>query len=249
MTRVCLITSQVWDVDHALRLRHIRLRRATELQPTSVEGGHQVHAGEIEGGDLRGSSIPEGAAAPPAPTSSIVAVAGTVLPRCREPLNLPSRGCSILGAATQPAPRASLADSRRQHDQQTTNMPVVADMDGVQTEIFPIVDEFRVIVLDGDAELNTTTDGRQVRVVCASGRLAKADPTNEHAMPAMPTTQPTPPNNAEPTTQASAAAAAALSPGHARRDDSKEALWSGRRTRLLIENIRRISKTSARRED
>ncbi|KAH8021841.1 hypothetical protein HPB51_018690 [Rhipicephalus microplus] len=53
MMPVCLITSQVWDVDHALRLRHIRLRRATELQPTSVEGGHQVHAGETEGGDLR----------------------------------------------------------------------------------------------------------------------------------------------------------------------------------------------------
>ncbi|XP_075744802.1 uncharacterized protein LOC142803565 [Rhipicephalus microplus] len=86
-------------------------------------------------------------------------------------------------------------------------------MDGDQTEIFPVVDEFGVIVFDGDAELYTTSDGRQVRVVCASGRLANADPTNEHAMPAMPTTQPTPPNNAGPTTQASAAAAAALSPG------------------------------------
>lgn len=186
-----------------------------------------------------------------------------------------------MGAATQPAPRACLADSRRQRDQQTTNMPVVADIDGVQTEIFPIVDEFGVIVFDGDAELYTTTgnfgkacwticpltgptgtflhyplffvvvvlpfpDGRQVRVVCASGRLANADPTNEHAMPAMPTTQPTPPNNAEPTTQASAAAAAALSPGRARRDDSEEALWSGQRTRFLIEkykeNFRNIGK-------
>ncbi|KAL3228097.1 hypothetical protein MRX96_004017 [Rhipicephalus microplus] len=98
--------------------------------------------------------------------------------------------------------------------QQTTTRPAdtVADIDGVQTEIFPIVDEFGVIVFDGDAELYTTTDGK-VRVVCASGRLANADPTNEHAMTAMPTTQPTPPNNAEPTTQASAAAAAALSPG------------------------------------
>ncbi|XP_075722172.1 uncharacterized protein LOC142765304 [Rhipicephalus microplus] len=125
-------------------------------------------------------------------------------------------------------------------------MPVVADIDGVQTEIFPIVDEFGVIVFDGDAELYTTTDGRQVRVVCASGRLANADPTNEHAMPAMPTTQPTPPNNAEPTTQASAAAAAAPSPGRARRDDSEEALWSSRRTRFLIEkykeNFRNIGK-------
>ncbi|KAL3198086.1 hypothetical protein MRX96_001545 [Rhipicephalus microplus] len=45
-------------------------------------------------------------------------------------------------------------------------MPVVADIDGVQTEIFPIVDEFGVIVFDGDAELYTTTDGK-VRVVCA----------------------------------------------------------------------------------
>ncbi|KAH7947243.1 hypothetical protein HPB52_008568 [Rhipicephalus sanguineus] len=99
---------------------------------------------------------------------------------------------------------------------------------------------------DGDAELYTTTDGRQLRVVCASGRLANADPTNEHAMQAMPTTQPTPPNHAEPTTQASAAAAAALSPGRARRDDSKEALWSGQRTRFLIEkykeNFRNIDK-------
>ncbi|KAL3214497.1 hypothetical protein MRX96_034885 [Rhipicephalus microplus] len=101
-------------------------------------------------------------------------------------------------------------------------MPVVADIDGVQTELFPIVDEFGVIVFDGDAELYTTTGnfgksmldhlsahwpdgdisslpfvsflwllfclfqiGRQVRVVCASGCLANADPTNEHAMPAM----------------------------------------------------------------
>lgn len=171
--------------------------------------------------------------------------------------------------------------------QQTTtrpadDMPVVADIDGVQTEIFPIVDEFGVIVFDGEAELYTTagnfgkacwtlcpltgttgtflhytlffcvvvvlpfSDGRQLRVVCASGRLANADPTNEHAMQAMPTTQPTPPNHAEPTTQASAAAAAALSPGRARRDDSEEALWSGRRTRFLIEkykeNFRNIGK-------
>ncbi|KAL3205153.1 hypothetical protein MRX96_040874 [Rhipicephalus microplus] len=145
-------------------------------------------------------------------------------------------------------------------------MPVVADIDGVQTEIFPIVDEFGVIVFDGDAELYATTDnfgkacwticpftdGRQVRVVSASGRLANADPTNEHAMPAMPTTQPTPPNNAEPTMQASAAAAAALSPGRARRDDSEEALWSSRRTRFLIEkykeNFRNIGKKGGLRE-
>ncbi|KAL3226444.1 hypothetical protein MRX96_024949 [Rhipicephalus microplus] len=113
-------------------------------------------------------------------------------------------------------------------------------------KFFPSWTEFGVIVFDGDAELYTTTDGRQVRVVCASGRLANADPTNEHAMPAMPTTQPTPPNNAEPTTQASAAAAAVLSPGRARRDDSEEALWSGRKTRFLIEkykeNFRNIGK-------
>ncbi|XP_049272399.1 uncharacterized protein LOC125758778 [Rhipicephalus sanguineus] len=97
------------------------------------------------------------------------------------------------------------------------------------------------------------SDGRQLRVVCASGRLANADPTNEHAMQAMPTTQPTPPNHAEPTTQASAAAAAALSPGRARRDDSKEALWSGQRTRFLIEkykeNFRNIDKKGGLRNE
>ncbi|XP_049268996.1 uncharacterized protein LOC125757442 [Rhipicephalus sanguineus] len=105
-------------------------------------------------------------------------------------------------------------------------------------KFFPIVDEFGVIVFDGDAELYTTTDGRQLRVVCTSGRLANADPTNEHVMQAMPTTQTTPPNHAEPTTQASAAAAAALSPGRARRDDSEEALWSGRRTRFFVEKYK-----------
>ncbi|KAL1445443.1 hypothetical protein MTO96_029193 [Rhipicephalus appendiculatus] len=41
-----------------------------------------------------------------------------------------------------------------------------------------------------------------------------------------------------PTTQASTAAAAVLHPSRARRDDSDEVLWSGQKTRFLIEKYK-----------
>ncbi|XP_049267961.1 uncharacterized protein LOC125756941 [Rhipicephalus sanguineus] len=120
-------------------------------------------------------------------------------------------------------------------------MSVVAEIDGVSTEIYPIVDELGVIMLDGDAELYATADGRTLRVVCASGRLTgltTADPTNGRATPATAATPTTPQKCAIPTTQASTPTAAVLPQSRARCDDSEEVLWSGRRTRFLIQKYK-----------
>ncbi|KAH7971598.1 hypothetical protein HPB52_000341 [Rhipicephalus sanguineus] len=117
-------------------------------------------------------------------------------------------------------------------------MSVVAEIDGVSTELYPIVDELGVIMLDGDAELYATADGRTLRVVCASGRLTgltTADPTNGRATPATAATPTTPQKCAM---QSSTPTAAVLPQTRARCDDSEEALWSGRRTRFLIQKYK-----------
>ncbi|KAL3189743.1 hypothetical protein MRX96_021207 [Rhipicephalus microplus] len=54
----------------------------------------------------------------------------------------------------------------------------VVDIDGVPTEVFPIVDDLDLILLAGDTELYVTADGRTLRVVCTSGQLAITDSTN-----------------------------------------------------------------------
>ncbi|KAH6920349.1 hypothetical protein HPB50_028662 [Hyalomma asiaticum] len=65
-------------------------------------------------------------------------------------------------------------------------MAVFVNIDGFPTEIFPNVDELGGIVMDGDAELYNTADGRKVRVVCSLGTVdaPPACPTRElHKQP------------------------------------------------------------------
>ncbi|KAL3181585.1 hypothetical protein MRX96_036702 [Rhipicephalus microplus] len=48
-------------------------------------------------------------------------------------------------------------------------MPVCVDIEGVQAEIFPVVDEFGFIVFDGDAKLYTTAEAEDGKVQLAVG--------------------------------------------------------------------------------
>lgn len=95
-----------------------------------------------------------GTAALPARLSLIVQGAGKVLPRCDEPLHLPAQGCSI---SVQPrTPFHTHAWQTTLPVDDNSDMPVVVDIDGVPTAIFPSEDELGVTVLNEDAELYTT---------------------------------------------------------------------------------------------
>ncbi|KAH6934182.1 hypothetical protein HPB50_021484 [Hyalomma asiaticum] len=101
-------------------------------------------------------------------------------------------------------------------------MAVFVNIDGFPTEIFPIVDELGVIVMDGDAELYNTADGRKVRVMCTSGSPGTVD-----APPACPTRE----LHEQPTR---------LTQVHeqATQRAPEEALWSTRRTKFLIDKYK-----------
>ncbi|KAH7940585.1 hypothetical protein HPB49_002331 [Dermacentor silvarum] len=119
-------------------------------------------------------------------------------------------------------------------------MAMFVDIDGVRTQLFPIVDELGVIVYDGDAELYTTADGRRVRVLCTPSGFAAdcsdKELQNSHTNTELPKAATPRCGDATPaTTEAAAAAVVPCGAMPSPHCDSEEALWSGRRTKFLIE--------------
>ncbi|XP_054919086.1 uncharacterized protein [Dermacentor andersoni] len=110
-------------------------------------------------------------------------------------------------------------------------MSVLVEIDGSPTELYPIYDEFGVITFDGDAELYSTADGRRVRVLCTPGGFAADSARTQQSGAATSSC-----GDATPRTTEAAAVDAAAMP--TRQHDSEEALWSGRRTKFLIENYK-----------
>ncbi|KAH7985452.1 hypothetical protein HPB49_026410 [Dermacentor silvarum] len=105
------------------------------------------------------------------------------------------------------------------------------------------MDEFAVIVFDGDAELYTTADGSRVQVLCTPSGFAAdssdTEPQNTHTNMELPRATTSRCGDATPltpaTTEAAATAAVPCGAMPSPHRDSEEALWSGRRTKFLIE--------------